>query len=469
MENQVREISLRQLFWKVMMGWKLWIVCAILFAILLPGVKYVKDVRSYRAALRPQEEQQESTVIFTADEEQQIEDVKSLKLLVEKNSNYMQNSILMNIDPYQEHRIELQYYINSDFVMNYTKDNKKDYTSAIADAYVDYVANGIDQKTIWKDVDTKSDDKYLNELVSAYSSSDNTFSVVIKYTDKKGLESVSKQIQSELEKKQPDFKESIGGHKLVLVSENYQICTDSDLANSQANVSNLIKSYRDQITNLKSSMSDDQLNELEREENLTADNEKDTEVVKVAAPALSKKYVVLGFVMGVFLAALYLVCIAVLSNKLQAAEELVRYYKLRQFGIITKEQRTKGITGFLLRIKYRNQKMLSPDASLQMASSNIELYCKNEGITKLFLTGSEIERMKKEWITKLIENLKASGIQVVYGENICYDSAAMREASEAGHVVLVEITDASIYQEIEKELRMLKDWNVDVIGCVGVE
>lgn len=44
MENQVREISLRHLFWKVMLGWKLWIVCAVLFAILLPGVKYVKDI-----------------------------------------------------------------------------------------------------------------------------------------------------------------------------------------------------------------------------------------------------------------------------------------------------------------------------------------------------------------------------------------------------------------------------------------
>lgn len=40
--------------------------------------------------------------------------------------------------------------------------------------------------------------------------------------------------------------------------------------------------------------------------------------------------------------------------------------------------------------------------------------------------------------------------------HICYDAAAMREASEAGHVVLVEITDVSIYQEIEKELRMLR-------------
>ena len=454
MENQVREISLRQLFWKVMMGWKLWIVCAVLFAILLPGVKYAKDVRAYHAALQPKDEKQEPTVVLTDDEQQQIDDVKSLKLLIEKNSNYMQNSIMMNIDPYQEHRMELQYYIDSDFVMNYTKDSKKDYTSAIANAYVDYANNGVDQKTIWKDVSAKSEDKYLAELVSAYSNSDNTFSVIIKYTDKKGLESVAKQIQNELEKKQPEFSKRIGGHKLVLVSENYQICTDSDLATSQGNVSNLIKSYRDQITTLKSAMSEDQLSELEREENLESDDKEESATVQDAAPALSKKYVV---------------CIAVLSNKLQAAEELVRYYKMRQFGIITREQRTKGITGFLLRIKYRNQKMLSPEASLQMASSNIELYCKNEGITKLFLTGSEIERMKKEWITKLTEHLKASGIQVVYGENICYDSAAMREASEAGHVVLVEITDTSIYQEIEKELRMLKDWNVDVIGCVGVE
>ena len=38
-----------------------------------------------------------------------------------------------------------------------------------------------------------------------------------------------------------------------------------------------------------------------------------------------------------------------------------------------------------------------------------------------------------------------------------------------GNVVLVEITDVSIYQEIEKELRMLKDWNVNIAGCVGVE
>ena len=96
MENQVREISLRHLFWKVMLGWKLWIVCAVLFAILLPGVKYVKDARAYKAAQQPQDNQE---VIFTKEEQQQIDDVKSLHVLMDKNSTYMQESLLMNIDP----------------------------------------------------------------------------------------------------------------------------------------------------------------------------------------------------------------------------------------------------------------------------------------------------------------------------------------------------------------------------------
>ena len=366
--------------------------------------------------------------------------------------------------------MELKYYIDSDYTYNYSKDNRQDYTSAITNAYVDYAEHGLKQKDIWKEVNTKTEDKYLAELVSANVDSDNTFSVLVKYTDDESLQTVSEAIQKALQGRYEDIKDRIGAHKLVLVSENYQVQTDSDLANAQKAVTDLIKSYQDQITTLTSSLTEEQLKAVDSEVADESDSKTEAEDAVVAAtPVFSKKYVVLGFVMGIFLAALYLVCVAVLSNKLQEAEELVRFYKLRQFGILTQNKGSKGLTGFLLRIKYRNQKMLSSDASIQLAISNIELYCKNEGITKVFLTGSEIERVAKTTITKIVEGLVAKGIQTVYGENICYDAAAMREASEAGHVVLVEITDVSIYQEIEKELRMLKDWNVDVAGCVGVE
>ena len=200
----------------------------------------------------------------------------------------------------------------------------------------------------------------------------------------------------------------------MLVSENYQVQTDSDLANAQKAVTDLIKSYQDQITTLTSSLTEEQLKVVDSEVADESDSKTEAEDAVVAAtPVFSKKYVVLGFGMGIFLAALYLVCVEILSNKLQEAEELVRFYKLRQFGILTQNKGSKGFTGFLLRIKYRNQKMLSADASIQLAISNIELYCKNEGIMKVFLTGSEIERVAKTTITKIVEGLAAKGIQTV--------------------------------------------------------
>ena len=76
MENQVREISLRHLFWKVMLGWKLWVACALLFAILLPGVKYAKDAWAYKAAQQPQEDVTQD-IVFTKTEQQNIDDVKN--------------------------------------------------------------------------------------------------------------------------------------------------------------------------------------------------------------------------------------------------------------------------------------------------------------------------------------------------------------------------------------------------------
>ena len=304
-----------------------------LFAILLPGVKYAKDAQAYKAAQQPQDATQ--SVAFMKTEQQQIDDVKSLQMLLDKNSLYMQESLLMNIDPYQEHVLELKYYIDSDYTYNYSKDNKQNYTSAITNAYVDYAANGLSQKEIWKDVNTKAEAKYLAELVPATVDSDNTFSVLVKYTDEKSLERVSEAIQKELKGRYKDIADRIGSHKLVLVSENYQVQTDSDLANSQNAVTGLIKSYRDQISTLTSAMTEDQLKVVDSElaaerENETADEETVPETVEVPAPVFSKKYVVLGFVMGIFLAALYLVCVAVLSNKLQEAEELVRFYKLSE-------------------------------------------------------------------------------------------------------------------------------------------
>lgn len=468
MDDQMREVSLVQLFWKVMLKWKIWILSAIIFAVLLPGVKYVKDVYTYQTTQNVSEEDVEAAV-FTKEEQQQIDDVKDLQQLLDKQRNYMENSVLMNIDPYQECVLKLQYYVNSDYKVNYTRDNELDYTSAITNAYVAYANDGMNQKDIWVDFEADLEEKYIAELISAESVSDDMFIITVKYSDMNALEKISKSVQKNLNEQTQKLSGIIGSHRLVLVSENILTQTDMALADSQKKVADLVNNYRTQITTLTSSMSEEQMKAVEQDVAKDADKDVSVAEEELQKPGLSKKYVVLGFLAGLFLAVMVLVCIDVMSNKLQAAEELVDYFKLRQFGILVKDDRARGINGFILHLKYRNQKQLTTEASLMLAISNIELYCKNENITELFLTGSEIERVNKDWINMMVNALKEQGIHAVYGENICYDGAAMRKASESGHVVLLEITDVSLYTEIEKEIRMLKDWNVNLIGCVGIE
>ena len=48
MENQEREISLKELFWKIVLAWKAWLICGVIFAVLFAGLRYVKDMRSYQ-------------------------------------------------------------------------------------------------------------------------------------------------------------------------------------------------------------------------------------------------------------------------------------------------------------------------------------------------------------------------------------------------------------------------------------
>ncbi|MDD6069907.1 MAG: hypothetical protein PUC12_03725 [Clostridiales bacterium] len=468
MEKHVNEVSLRHVFWKVMMRWKIWIVCAIIFAFLVPGINYMKSMRVYHT-LQIQSEAQ-SQVTFSNEEQQQIEDVKKLTDSLTKSREYIQNSILMNIDPYHESVVELQYYIDSDYVIDYTGGSRVDYTSAIANAYVDYALHGLDMSDIWKGVETDVEDKYLSELIvtgdnliGGLTTGDiNTFSVIVKYRDQEGLKIVASNIEKALNQRQSDIAQKIGEHKLVLLSENYRIQADKDLADYQNSVLILMKSYQDRIAALKSVMTDVQMAELNNE-NTSAPQ------VQAVKPPFPIQDVGLGFVIGLAFAIAVLVCCEMLSKRLQETEELVNFYRLRQFGTLIEKSHVKGVTGFLYRLKNRNKKFLTPEELVQMVSSNLELYCVNEKITKLFLTGSEIQQVDKEWIAKITEYLKVKNIQVVYGENIAYDASAMREASETGNVVLVEIAGISIYQEIEKELGMLKDWNVNVIGCIGVE
>lgn len=481
-------ISLRELFWQIVMAWRFWIISGIIFAVLISGMHYVKGMKTYHAEVAQQKAAEEleelteeveasSSTDFTKDELQQIQDAKSIKKAMEKSRKYLKNSVLMNIDPYQEKALVLQYYIDSDYSWNINENIESDYTSAVTAAYAEYVKSGAITSKIKKELGLDLDERYIEELISvdeleAEVKSNSILSVQVVYTDEETLNEMAAVVENCIEGQTSVISDTVGSHTLKLLSENVVTQTDSELAAQQSVAQTQLSNYRNQLNALTNVMSEEQLAELDitvAADTLEEGEEADTDVVVQAPPtkpSYSIKYLILGFLVGVLLVVLWVCAKVIFSSTLQNSEELSDLYGVRLLGCIRKEEKVSKVDEFLLNLKNRKRKKISREASENILISNLELACRAENIQKIFLTGTEIEHVEKAWITAFTEKMQNVGIEVVYGENVCYSAAALREAVEIGTAVLLEQSNQSIYDEISKEMKMLKEQNVRILGGI---
>lgn len=476
MENQEREISLKELFWKIVLAWKAWLICGVIFAVLFAGLRYVKDMRSYQVAIESLKStkgniaKDVAETVLTADECQEVQDAKSIRQAMDKSRKYLQESVLMNIDPYQEQSLILQYYIDSDYTWNINKDIGGDYTSAVTNAYAEYVKSGVVAKRIQEELGLDVEERYIEELISVEElesavKTEGILTVQVIYNDEKVLEQMAQIVKECLEEQTATINNTVGSHTLKLLSENIAVQTDSELAEKYSTVQSQMDSYRTQLNTLLDTMTEDQLAELD----IVLAEEEETVTETLVKPSFSKKYLVLGFVTGVIVVILWICGVAIFTSKLQSSQELETMYGLRLFGTMKKDRKTVGLDKVLLNLKNRNQKQLSKKASFQFLISNLELACKAENVTQIFMTGTEIEHMEKAWLEEFVQKMEQAGIIVVYGENICYDAVNLRKASEIGCAILLEESGCSIYEEITKEVKTLSEQNVKILGCIGVE
>ena len=135
-----REINLVELIWNILFSWRKIICSAIIFAVIFTGGKYLRDRSAFRMSLENDSAHEE--IQLTAEEQEQVENAKTMMSRIENYQKYLDESALMQIDPYEKPVVELQYYVKSDYTYNYTRDNQSDYTGDIMALYCNYVRSG---------------------------------------------------------------------------------------------------------------------------------------------------------------------------------------------------------------------------------------------------------------------------------------------------------------------------------------
>ncbi len=465
-EKAEREINLVDLFWKILLNWRKLICFGILFAILVGGMRYFLDVRAYQALKNIDVEKVKEGM--EKEELKQLADAVSLQRRIDNFKSYLDKSAIMKMDPYAKPVLELQYYVQSDYIINYTEDKEHDYTLELISMYCNYIGSGEMTKKVIEELSLPISQEDFAELVTVSGPRGNdsgTIFFTISYADSESLEKISDVVKSLLDQKSSEFQK-IGSHKLNLINESQNIVVDSTLADKKNNIYNNITTLELQLKTAKAGLSENQkiLFDLEV-------SEMRGEELEDEQPAFHLKYMILGMMAGIFLVCVWIACKVIFASKLQTAEEIHSRYGLRLLGVFEtsgnqKKRFLSGIDNLLFRLKNRRKKNLPVERQLEVISANIALSCRQSEIDSIYMTGSEYEKADKGLLDKLKKEVAKQNIKVLDGGNIMYDAVSVKSAMEIGNIVLVELKGISAYNEIDREIDLFKQYHANILGVI---
>lgn len=460
-KSKVVEADLIDLLLKLCRQWKPVLVCAIVLACLLGIYSYINSGKSRNVEISIED------IELTKDEQQRVDGAVELAEEIAGTKKYLDESIVMNIDPYRKDKVTLLYSID-----DATKSTKQ----KIVDSYLTFLTSGgaVEKLQNMNRELEKIDENYLSELISAWQKSDSSYQIVVNATsaetlfyievtgkDEEMAAEIADGMQEIVSLYNDTVKKNAGEHTLTLLSKVQGVKIDSSLATQQHDKNYQLSADISSLKNLTDSFSEEQ--KLVYEDRITSDKEK-AEKENVTGGVIGK-WVVLGFIGGAFIYCVIFACFYMLRDTVKRMEELKRYYNFPVYGGIILKKGTKG-TGEDLAGKQKDEY----DRQKAQMVNRVKLACQKQGFSKMCLaTDFSLNQQEKCFIDSLSKQLKDWGIDIVLGENIVGNVSVWDDMKQIGNVLMVYKIGVTTHRIIDEEMCFYTENNIEVLGAVTIE
>lgn len=490
---QAREIDLLDMIGDILSHWRGLVAALLAGAILMGGLSFVK---SYRAAQNAQ--QQEAVVLDEAAVQQQLEQMNNslddkskaavLAVLNEEKEYdvrkaYFDNSVYMQLDPLQVAQAELVYQVH-------TADGPRD--SQLGAMYASLLNNiGLYE---WVAQQTGLEANYVGELISAETVSSltiqskteeqqqemsletNCIKVTIQQADTENCTKLADAVKAYIVEQQKKLNSELGSHTIKLVSETTGIAMDRALMDEQVKCGNNIADLQTKITNAKADFTEEQAQYYElltwkaSEQETQIEQKPGAEEISVPAPAVSKKYVLLGAILFVFVYAAVLCLVYIFNTKVRASDELQRLYNIPQIGLVVRESKRKLLLDrWADSLRNYGKRKFSVEQSMELAFAAVKIATVKNGVNNICLMGCNMSAGSDQVCESLKAALEKEQINVTLLDNVLYDAEAMEQMNAMQGAVLVEKAGSTLYNEVTSELELLKRQGITVLGGIIVE
>lgn len=322
MEQQTyeREIDLIQLI-KTMLK-KLWIMvlAGIVGAVLLGSYKLIPMVRNLNnpEELKKQEENYQDNLAAYEKNLAQIEkEIDNLNTSIERQEEYNEESVLMQINPYDKPVATVQYYVDTNYQINleYIYQNP-DITKSVLNAYASIAQNGTMFQYLQDNMKEKMDIRYLQEIVKVSVDYTNyMINITVFHKTEEECEELLRLVKKCFSSYKQTVEEHIGSHDMQLVTEASYITVDLTLEETQ-------KTNRSKVDSLLDSLEKKQ----DEKEALKEPSKNVASVTGVIKSGI--KYILVGGVLGGFLAAAVIFFMILIDTTIKDEKDVAFYLGL---------------------------------------------------------------------------------------------------------------------------------------------
>lgn len=347
-EEPVSTFDLREALWGLLGQWKAVLIVALVAAALVPAAKlvldkrtYSKDLAEYQAAVEKMEstkkdleglsgnEQRKVAMSDLSDEERAtLEHLARLEEVEAVQAEYLENSILMQVDATNQRTLTLKYVLtrNGDFDL-----------VPLAEAYTGTTVREDVASRVGEVVSPGTDVRFIYELIGigtgAIPDSDArevTLSVNVTLPEGADADVVEGVVSDALRRSRDEYSASIGAHDLTLTYRDVIHRYNKGTADSKLKLTNELASTRKSIADIRANLTDEQkvamygISYLQKEQqeaeeakaaadatSAAAESEDESELKEPVAPSFNVTFVAVGFALGVFgYAFVYLVVCA---------------------------------------------------------------------------------------------------------------------------------------------------------------
>lgn len=335
----------------------------------------------------------------------------------------------------------------------------------------------------------------LSELISLTRSSASgqeavdTFRITVYHVSEKECTQLAEKVNEYFQERQPQLADRMGEHQIRLVNQEFSFVMDMTLLENQQKVQNSIISWNNSAAAVKANFSEKEwqyynylttgtllkisLEEQESEETETVSEGGAITTITVIQPAVSKKYILMGMVLFAFMYVFYVFIKYILNVRVRVTDNVADIYGVPELGVIPAAGDSKKIFAFvdnwILKLRDWNKRRFTMEEATGLAAVAVKMAARKDGLEEVCCVGCNLKANAVDVADAIQKVLKDVDISMKVLNNVLYDQEAMEQMLSAKGAFLLERAGETFYDEIDREIELLRRQEIKVLGVIVVE